>query len=311
MTTPATPSIQRLAPFAAAAAGVGFLALMDAFMKEAALAAGAYSATVLRALIGAAIAAPIWLVQRKAWPDRGTLKLHIERGVISAFMALGFFYAITTMPLAEAIAISFVAPIIALYLAYVFLGEEIRREAIIASVLGFGGTIVIVGGQLGLGRTDKAAVSSDYYYGLAAMGVSALLYAYNFIVIRKQSQRAGPAEIATFHSGVSFLLLALFAPFFWSTPGTQALLSVTAAGALTVAGSMAIAWAYARAETQALVPIEYSGFLWASLFGWLFFREEVTLPTMIGVALIVAGCWIAARSQKSEPAPSTKRAEAV
>lgn len=285
----------RLAPFAAAAMGVGFLSLMDAFMKDAALAAGAYSVTVLRSLIGAALIAPFWIGQRSSWPDRATLKLHLERGVISAFMALSFFFAITTMPLAEAIAISFVAPIIALYFARVFLGEEIRREAIMASALGFAGTLVIVGGQIGMSEEGAAALSPNYAYGLAAMGFSALLYAYNFIVIRKQSQRAGPVEIATFHSGVGGLVLLTFAPFFWVTPGGEALVSVTAAAALTVGGAMAIAWAYARAETQALVPIEYTGFLWASLFGWLFFREAVTLPTMIGAALIVAGCWIATR----------------
>ncbi|MEM6584134.1 MAG: DMT family transporter [Pseudomonadota bacterium] len=293
--TTQSQSLQRFAPYAAAATGVGCLALMDAFMKEAALASGAYSATVLRSLIGAAIIAPLWLAQRKGWPDRATFKLHIERGIISAFMALSFFYAITTMPLAEAIAISFVAPILALYFARIFLGERIRREAIIASVMGFIGTVVIVGGQMGVGRQDAEPVSDDYLYGLASMAFSALLYAYNFVVIRKQSQRAGPVEIATFHSGVGGIVLLLFAPFFWTMPATDALVSVTAAGALTVAGAMAMAWAYARAETQALVPIEYSGFLWASLFGWLFFREAVTLPTMIGTGLIVAACWITTR----------------
>lgn len=292
---PSDPAFARLAPLAAAAAGVGFLALMDAFMKTAALSAGAYSATVLRSLIGAAIIAPFWLARRKAWPTRAAFKLHIERGIISAFMALSFFYAITTMPLAEAIAISFIAPIVALYFARVLLGEEIRRSAYLASVLGFAGTLVIVGGQIGVGREGAEPVSREFLYGLAAMGFSALLYAYNFVVIRKQSQLAGPVEVATFHSGVGGIVLLLFAPFFWETPAADALQSVAAAGALTVAGAMAIAWAYARAETQALVPIEYSGFLWASLFGWLFFREEVTVPTLIGAALIVAGCWIASR----------------
>ena len=76
-----------LLPFVAAFAGIGFLSMMDAFMKEAALITGAYTATVLRSLIGAAIIAPFWLFQRKAWPSREILKLHIERGVISAFMA--------------------------------------------------------------------------------------------------------------------------------------------------------------------------------------------------------------------------------
>lgn len=288
---------QRLLPFLAAAAGVGFLSLMDAFMKEAALATGTYTATVLRSLFGAAIIAPFWLAQRKGWPTRGVMKLHIERGIISAFMALSFFYALTKLPLAEAIAISFIAPLIALYFAKVLLDEEIQPKAVFASILGFIGTLVIVGGRLGRGE-----LSDDVLLGLGALAFSAILYAYNFVVIRRQSQVAGPVEVATFHSGVGGLVLLFAAPFLGTVPQTGALWAIAAAGALTVAGAMAIAWAYARAQAQALVPIEYSGFLWASLFGWAFFREPVTLPTIAGTALIVTGCWIATRRPREKVA---------
>ena len=289
MSAPASP-VNRLLPFALAAAGVGFLSLMDALMKEAALATGTYTATVLRSLFGAAIIAPFWLARRSGWPERPVMKLHIERGIISAFMALSFFYALTKLPLAEAIAISFVAPLIALYFARVLLGEKIQRAAIGASVLGLIGTLVIVGGKLGGVGLDR-----DVLLGLASLMFSAILYAYNFVVIRRQSQVAGPVEIATFHSGVGGLVLLVFAPFLGTVPQTGALMNLVLAGLLTVAGAMAIAWAYARAEAQQLVPIEYTGFLWASLLGWLFFREPVTLPTIAGTALIVAGCWIATR----------------
>ena len=57
-------------------------------------------------------------------------------------------------------------------------------------------------------------------------------------------------------------------------PDRSTLVDLTAAAVLTVAGAMAFAWAYARAEAQVLVPLEYSGFLWASLFGWIFFTEK-------------------------------------
>jgi S-adenosylmethionine uptake transporter len=249
---------------------------------------------VLRSLIGAAIIAPFWLARRPAWPSGAVMKLHLERGVISAFMALSFFYALTKLPLAEAIAISFVAPLVALYFARVLLGETIRREAIGASMLGFVGTLVIVGGRIGAGDFDR-----DAALGLASLLISALLYAYNFVIIRKQSQLAGPVEIATFHSGVGGLVLLAFAPLLWSAPQADSLGALVAAAALTVAGAMAIAWAYARAEAQSLVPIEYSGFLWASALGWAFFREEVTLTTVAGTVLIVAGCWLAARRPKA------------
>jgi S-adenosylmethionine uptake transporter len=284
------PRTHPLLPFLAAFAGVGFLSLMDAFMKEAALMIGAYTATVLRALIGASIIAPFWLARGPAWPSRRVMKLHLERGVVSAFMALSFFFALTRLPLAEAIALSFIAPLLALYLARVLLGETIARKAVLASILGFAGTLVIVGGRIGAGAFDR-----DAALGLAAMLFSAVLYAYNFIVIRRQSQVAGPVEIATFHSGIGGAVLLLAAPFLWLPPHGHALLPLVAAAALTVAGSMAIAWAYAREEAQALVPIEYSGFVWASVLGWLFFRESVTLPTLAGTMLIIAGCWLVTR----------------
>lgn len=282
---------QAILPLLVAFAGVGFLSLMDAFMKEAALALGAYTATILRSAVATAFVAPVWLIRRPIWPKRHVLKLHLERGFVSAFMALSFFFALTKLPLAEAIAISFIAPLLALYLARVLLGEAIQPGAIYASILGFAGTIVIVGGRIGAGGFNEGTA-----IGLAALLFSALLYAYNFVVIRRQSQVAGPIEIATFHSGIGGLVLLLFAPLLWQTPNVELGFEIVAAGLLTVLGAMAIAWAYGRAEAQTLVPIEYSGFLWASLFGWMFFQELVSLTTLAGTALIVAGCWIAARS---------------
>ncbi|MFO6446196.1 DMT family transporter [Erythrobacter sp. NE805] len=291
------PSGLPLLPFAAALMGVGFLSLMDAFMKEAALLLGAYTATVLRAFVGAGMIAPVWLARGARVPSGAVMKLHAERGIVSAFMALTFFYAITKLPLAEAIALSFIAPLVALYLARVLLGETISRAAMGASLLGFSGTLVIVGGRIGTGRFD-----ADAMLGTASLFVSALLYAYNFIVLRRQAQVAGPLEIATFHSGIGGLVLLTLAPFLWEAPSGEALAPLLAAGALTVAGSLSIAWAYARAEANALVPTEYSGFVWAAIFGWAFFHEPVTWPTLAGTALIVTGCWLAARAPREAAA---------
>lgn len=282
-----------LLPFAAALAGVGFLSLMDAFMKEAALLIGAYTATVLRSIIGTALIAPVWLSRGPAMPSRAVMKLHLTRGVVSAIMALSFFFSLTRLPLAEAIALSFIAPLIALYLARVLLGEVISRSAIGASVLGFAGTLVIVGGRIGQGKFDEGAA-----LGVAALFVSALLFAYNFIVIRRQAQVAGPLEITTFHSGIGAVVLLTLGPFLWETPSLPAMVPLAVAAVLTLAGSFAISFAYARAEASVLVPTEYSGFVWAALFGWLFFREAVTWPTLAGTALIVTGCWIAARAPR-------------
>jgi S-adenosylmethionine uptake transporter len=275
---------------------------MDAFMKAAALAAGAYSASVFRSAIGTAIIAPIWLGTGARWPQKPVLKLHLLRGTVSGFMALSFFYALTKLPIAEAIAISFIAPLIALYLAAIWLGEVIRKEAVFASILGFAGTIVIVSGRLGAADYD-----ADTLKGLAAILFSALLYATNFIIIRKQALVSSPAEATTFHSAVACLVLLVFAPWFLVVPELPAMRDIAISAALTVAGAFALTWAYARAEAQVLVPMEYSGFLWAALFGWIFFAELVTASTIAGAVLIVIGCLIVAR-RKKRPLPPEQTA---
>ena len=81
---------------------------------------------------------------------------------------VSFFFSLTKLPLAEAIAISFIAPLIALYFAHILLGETIRRSAIFASILGFVGTIIIVGGKVGQGEFDR-----DTALGLASLMFSA------------------------------------------------------------------------------------------------------------------------------------------
>lgn len=284
-------------PVFAALAGVALLSLMDAFMKDAALAIGAFSAAWLRSAFGTVLTAPLWLATARRRIPRAALALHLERGVVSCLMAVTFFFALTKLPLAETIAISFVAPLVTLYLAKVLLGEAVTRAAVGGSLVGFVGTLIVIGNRLGSGGFDHDTVA-----GLAAIIVSSLLYAYNFIIMRRQSQVAGPVEVAVFHSGVSALLLALAAPFLFVSPGRDQIGLIAIAAALTVTGAMVLAWAYARAEAQKLVPMEYSGFLWASLFGWLFFREAVAPITVLGTALIVTGCWIAARRQEPEQA---------
>ncbi|WJY17475.1 DMT family transporter [Alteriqipengyuania flavescens] len=284
-----------IGPVLMALLGVGLLALIDALMKSASLATGVYTAAFLRVAFASLIAVPLWLAAGGRWPKRPVLKLHALRGVVSAFMALTFFFALTRLPIAETIAISFVAPIVALYLARVFLGEAITRHAVAAALLGLAGTFVILSGRLGSAQIDARA-----WAGIASILVSAMLYAVNFILIRRQSLAAKPLEIAAFHGVVQVLVLALAAPFLLHWPDSETLTALGGSAALTVGGALAIAWAYARAETQVLVPMEYSGFLWAALFGWLFFAERVEWHVVAGAVLIVAGCLIAARRKPPE-----------
>ncbi len=283
------------APFIMTLAAVGLLSLMDAVMKHSALAVGTYVTLMVRSLFAVALAAPLWLATRRGWPRRTALRLHLLRGVVVAAMGLTFFWALTILPLAEAIALSFISPLMALYLAAIVLGEQVARTAVAASIMGLAGVVAIA-----WGRIDAPAAGSDTIWGIASVLTSASFYAWNLVLQRQQALVAKPAEVATFQTGVAGLVYALAAPWYFEWPDSAVLPWIFAAAAMGVGGAMMLAWAYARAEAQALVPLEYSGFLWAVLFGWLFFREGVAVPTMFGAVLIVFACWIAAPRKPPE-----------
>ena len=285
-------------PVLATIVGIALFSAMDAVMKSAALSVGAYSAYFLRCVVGFAMIAPFWWVRARAFPARSVMRIHLLRGVVVAFMGWTFFFALTRLPLAEAIALSFIAPLIALYLAAVLLGEKIERKAVIAALLGLAGVIVIVGGRIGRERMDEAATT-----GLVALLLSAVLYAWNLVLQRQQALVARPSEVSTFQNGIVALTLLAGTPFLLVSPEQAAWVDITAGAALAVGAALFLSWAYARAEAQVLVPIEYTGFLWAAFFGWVAFGEQVTATTIAGATLIVVACWIATRRQSVPVAP--------
>lgn len=277
-------------PFLAVAAGIATFGGMDALMKGLALALGTYNALLWRTMTAVLLAAILFAIRPVKWPARPALKLHMMRGAVSAAMAFTFFYGLARTPMAEAIAISFIAPIIALYLSVIMLGETVGRKSVTASALGLGGVLVIVSGKLGQDFDSEAR------WGLAAILASAVLYAFNLILQRRQAQIAGPIEIGLFQNAIVTIVLLFFAPFFAEIPDfAMQGPAIAAAAVLALVSLLLISWGYARAEAQALVPIEYSAFIWASILGWLFFAEPVTATTFIGAALIVTGCLIVAR----------------
>jgi S-adenosylmethionine uptake transporter len=283
-------------PFAVATLGIAIFSLMDVLMKGLSIAIGAYNAMLWRLIVGTLLGAILFFARRSPWPQPSTMRLHVLRGTIAAGMATTFFWGLARVPMAEAVALSFIAPLITLYLAAAMLGEKIGRASIAASVLGLGGVLVMLSARAGGDHNP------DILQGIAAIFVSAVLYAYNLILQRKQAQIASPTEIVFFQNLTACSVLMLGAPFLAVVPDAGHAPKIVASAVIAMASLMLLSWAYARAEAQILVPVEYSAFIWAAIFGWLFFDEAVTATTLIGAALIVAGCLIAAR-QKPRPEP--------
>src|SRR5215210_6871737 len=145
---------------------------MDAVMKHLVIAIGIFALSIWRSLANLLIAGTLYLPRRLPRPSRATLKLHVGRGVIVTIMALLFFWGIGRVPLAQGIALTFIAPLIALLLAALILHEQIGPRSL-------GGSVLL---------------------GSAAILGSALCYAVNIVMMRRQAIAAKPLEINFFQT---------------------------------------------------------------------------------------------------------------
>lgn len=278
-------------PFTVATLGIATFAGMDAVMKWVVLDIGAYNAMLWRSGMALCLAVALFLWNRNRWPVFAVLRFHVWRGVLTSLMAFLFFWGLAYVPLAEAIGLSFIAPLIALYLAAVLLKETIGEKAIAASVIGFAGALVIIGGRWSGHYSDEVGK------GIVAILLSAVLYAYNLILQRQQALIAGPTEIVFFQTATMFTVYLCIAPFKAVVPSVEQLPYLLAAAVLGTTSILLLSWAYARAEAKILIPVEYTAFVWAVLFGWWIFAEQVTVTTLCGTALIVIGCLVATRQK--------------
>jgi S-adenosylmethionine uptake transporter len=283
-------------------AGIATFSAMDAVMKGLVLALGTYTTLFWRSLAGTAMAGSLF-ARNPRWPDRPTMRLHLARGILGSGMAVLFFWGLARVPIAQAIALAFIAPLIALYLAAVVLKEEVSPRIVGASLIAFAGVIIIFVGQA------RADLGREALVGSLAILASAICYAINIILMRRQAQVASPIEVGFFQSLIMFTVLLLSLPFMGGVPvpAVAHVPMILLAALLATSSLLLLSWAYARAEASYLATTEYTSFLWAALFGWVFFREPVSLYTTAGAALIVAGCILAAR-RPSEASPALEAA---
>ena len=296
------PSHPPMIAFLVGMAGIATFSAMDAVMKGLVLAIGTYTTLFWRSLAGAAMAGTLF-ARNPHWPDRPTMRIHLARGILGSLMAFLFFWGLARVPIAQAIALAFIAPLIALYLAAVILKEEVSPRLIGGSLVAFAGVIVIIIGQA------RADLGREALLGSLSILTSAVCYAINIILMRRQALVASPVEAGFFQSSIMAVVLILTLPFAGgvSLPPGEKVAFVLLAAFLATTSLLLLSWAYARAQASYLATTEYTSFLWAALFGWLFFGEHVSLYTLAGAGLIVAGCILAAR-RPEEASPSLEAA---
>ncbi|HBD92371.1 MAG TPA: hypothetical protein DEF16_02645 [Gemmobacter sp.] len=217
----------------------------------------------------------------------GRSGLHALRALLLIAATFCFFYALKFLPIADALAIFFVQPLIVTLLSPLILGEHVGPRRWVAVAVGFLGTLIII-------RPGFQAFNPGMGLALAA-GAALALY---FLVTRRMSGRDHPM-VTTFRTsllGTIFVSAVVWMVWQEPTPAQWGLF--VALGLLSTLGHGMIVMAYDRAEASLLAPLAYLEMVMAVVAGWWFFGDFPDIWTFAGVAVLI-GCalYISARER--------------
>ena len=285
--------------FAYAVLGFAILSCGDAVVKSMAGAWPPYAVAALRFSIGAmALSAMLWRSEGKAAFVPAKPWLQAARGLCLAMASLCFFSAIYIMPLAEAMAIAFVSPILVQLFAGALLGERVKPKVYAISLVALAGVTIILRPNLAeLGWAALLPLVSAVFFALlmvanrASAGQGSALAAQVFV-----AAACAPililASVAAKLSG--FAALDFTWPS-WDVVLRCAIVAITASTAhwLAYIGT-------AKAGAAAVAPAIYVQMLVAVGMGWVFFGDVPDELTLLGASLIIAAglyLWLDGRRQ--------------
>lgn len=268
--------------------------MMDATIKHLATTNNVLVVTFGRYLFGALFSFAIWRQAGAPAITREMWKAHALRGLVIALCSTSFFWGLSILPLAQAVTVGFIYPLLIPFVAWVLLSERIRLSSFIIAVLGFIG--VVVAAQ---GAPDEARAPL-HNWGVAAILFGAAMFAVAMVLLRDRAGRDGAIIVQLMSSLMPGLILTVpaIAVGILYPPNLSDWPIFLLMGALAATFMYLMAHAYAGAEAQRLAPIHYTELVWATVLGFLLFQEEPRPQIYLGAAIIIATCLYAAYDQR-------------
>jgi drug/metabolite transporter (DMT)-like permease len=212
---------------------------------------------------------------------------HIGRGLISVAGMFLNFAALARLPLVDATAISFAAPLVTVALAAVLLKERVHVYRWSAVGIGFAGVVVMLWPYLNLGELVAAGSATSTVGALCAVG-SCFTNAGAVIQTRRLTDSETTAAIVFYFSLICAVAGAVTLPFVWHTPSGIELAALVAIGVLGGLSHIMLTESYRYAPASVVAPFDYTTLFWAFLFGYWMFGEIPTIHVFIGAG-VVAG----------------------
>lgn len=287
--------------------GVLVFSLQDPLVKSV---SSVYPVTEVMA-IRSIVALPILIILVRA--DVGLRAILSKRFALLAIRAFiqftsytVYYLAIAALPLADAVALYFMAPLFIMALAGPYLGERVSWQTLATVLIGMLGVIVMM--RPGAGLFDWAAMLS--------LG-SALLYGFSQLMARKIGDTESSTVMAFYQNGAYLIGAAIVAGTFhlagithavhpsveflvrpWIWPTLPDFLKMATCGFIASAGMILLSQGYRLAPANRVATFEYTGILWSPLWGFLFFAEVPRSTTVIGAVLIIGAGLLALNSER-------------
>ncbi len=262
------------------------LPIMDGFAKYLSADLPVLQITWARYFFTVAFTLPIlffFFRENFVWTDKP--KLQFIRGLILLTANICFFYAISIIPLAKALTLAFVAPLIVTAFSPIFLGERVGYRRWSAVIIGFIGSLVVM--RPGFVEINLAS--------LAALGTG-IMYGFYLIITRKLSASDSPLLTLLLTGVVGAIIISIIMPFVWVKPTFNQWSMMAAIGIFASIGHLFIILSLKYADASKLAPFSYFEIVTNIIIGYYFFGDFPDNWTFLGLFIIVfSGIYISRR----------------
>jgi drug/metabolite transporter (DMT)-like permease len=278
-----------------------FLSSSDAMAKYLARSLPVVEVGWIRFLVFALILLPIVLASSDNVMRSKRPLLQVSRGLGLLCSSIFFILGLSYLPIAEASATSFIAPVFVTGLSIIFLAEKVGIRRWIATIAGLVGVLIIM-------RPGTSAFHPAAIFPL----LSALGWATALVLTRKITGGDRAITTMAFSAVVGFLIMSVLVPFYWVTPTWQQVALGVGIGVASTAGHWIVVLAFRFADASVLAPFSYVQLVWVALLGYFVFGEVPDAWTFAGAGIIISsGVYTAHRERirrmkvlPTEPYPS-------
>jgi drug/metabolite transporter (DMT)-like permease len=243
----------------------------------------------------------IWLAWQGGLVDAvrtHDLRAHILRGIIGSCGMFSGFLALSYLPLSDAVAIGYAAPLMTVVLAALVLKEKVRVYRWSAVVIGFVGVLIMLSPHLKPAATVSGGIGGPAIgalFGILAAGCTAGA----MIQVRRLTATEKTGAIVLYFSLLTTCLGLVTIVLGWRMPSPHDLALLILIGILGGIGQILLTQSYRFADASLVAPFDYITMIWAVLIGWFAFAQWPGIEILAGGVIVAfAGLYVLWREHR-------------